>query len=73
MTRNNNGLIVGLTGATGIIYGVRLLEILRQMKIETHLVVSKAADMTRSYETELSVQQLRVLADVHYAINDVGA
>lgn len=66
-------LIVGITGATGIIYGVRLLELLRDTDIETHLVVSRAGDMTRAHELDLSAQQLRELASVSYPINDVGA
>lgn len=43
-------MVVGITGATGIQYGVRLLELLRASSIETHLVVTKAADVTRAYE-----------------------
>jgi 4-hydroxy-3-polyprenylbenzoate decarboxylase len=66
-------LIVGITGATGTIYGVRALELLRELDIETHLVVSRAGDMARAYETDLSAQQLRALASVHYAIGDVAA
>ncbi len=66
-------LIVGITGATGIIYGVRLLELLRDTDFETHLVVSRAGDMTRAHELDLSAQQLRELASVYYPINDVGA
>lgn len=66
-------LIVGITGATGIIYGARLLELLRDTDIETHLVVSRAGDITRAHELDLSAQQLRELASVCYPINDVGA
>lgn len=66
-------LIVGITGATGIIYGVRLLELLRDTDIETHLVVSRAGDMTRAHELDISAQHLRELASVSYPINDVGA
>lgn len=66
-------LIVGISGATGIVYGVRLLELLRDTPIETHLVVSRAGDMTRAYETDLSARALRDLADVVYGIQDVGA
>ncbi|MBV8526405.1 MAG: 3-octaprenyl-4-hydroxybenzoate carboxy-lyase, partial [Acetobacteraceae bacterium] len=51
-------MVVGITGATGIIYGVRLLEILRAMNVETHLVVSKAGEMTRAHETDLSSANL---------------
>jgi len=66
-------LIVGISGATGIIYGVRLLQLLRQTDVESHLVVSRAGDMTRSHEVALDAQQLRELADVSYPIGDVGA
>jgi len=66
-------MIIGISGATGVIYGVRLLQVLKQQGIETHLVVTKAGEMTRAYETDLSTQQLRGLADVWYPITDVGA
>ena len=45
-------LIIGISGASGIIYGVRTLEVLRSMDIETHLVMSKSAELTMSYEME---------------------
>jgi 4-hydroxy-3-polyprenylbenzoate decarboxylase len=66
-------LIVGITGATGIVYGIRALQVLRELGIESHLVVSKAGEMTRDYETDLSRQQLHALADVVHPIGDVGA
>lgn len=66
-------LIVGITGATGIVYGVRLLELLRESGIETHLVVSRAAELTRAHELDLSAKELRALATVHYPSTDVGA
>ncbi|MBA4790719.1 MAG: UbiX family flavin prenyltransferase [Rhizobiales bacterium] len=66
-------MIVGITGATGIVYGVRLLRALRQLKIESHLVVSKAGEMTRAYETEMTSEELRSLADVVYAPGDIAA
>jgi 4-hydroxy-3-polyprenylbenzoate decarboxylase len=66
-------LIIGITGATGIVYGVRLLELLRDTEVETHLIVSRAGDLTRAHELSISAQQLRELATVHYPINDVGA
>lgn len=66
-------LVVGISGATGIIYGVRLLEVLRGAGIETHLVVSRAGDMTRAYETSLTAAQLRALADHVYAPRDMAA
>jgi 4-hydroxy-3-polyprenylbenzoate decarboxylase len=66
-------LIVGITGATGIIYGVRLLELLREAGIETHLVVSRAGDLTRAHELDLSAKELRALASVSYPATDLGA
>jgi 4-hydroxy-3-polyprenylbenzoate decarboxylase len=66
-------LIVGITGATGVRYGVRILELLRPTPIETHLVVSKAADMTRAYETDIGAGELRALADHAHPIGHVGA
>ena len=66
-------MVVGITGATGIVYGVRLLEVLRELDIETHLIVSKAGDMTRAHETDLSSADLRALASRHYPIGEIGA
>ena len=66
-------MVVGITGASGTIYGIRMLEALRAMKIESHLVVSKAGDRTRSLETDLSAAALRALADKVYAPEDIAA
>ena len=66
-------LIIGITGASGIIYGIRLLEVLKPTPIETHLIVSKAAHQTRAYETTLSSDELYALADYHYSFNDISA
>jgi 4-hydroxy-3-polyprenylbenzoate decarboxylase len=66
-------MVVGITGATGIIFGVRLLQALRSLGIETHLVVSKAADMTRAYETSFGAGDIRALADFVYSPQDIGA
>ncbi len=66
-------IVVGISGATGIVYGVRILELLRLLEIETHLVVSQAGDRTRAEETDISAAQLRAMADVTYNINDIGA
>lgn len=71
MTRKR--IIVGISGATGIRYGVRALEMLRALEIETHLVVSRAGELTREYETELERSDLHALADVVHPIADVGA
>jgi 4-hydroxy-3-polyprenylbenzoate decarboxylase len=68
-----NRLVVGISGATGIVYGVRLLEELHAAGVETHLVISRAGEMTRSYETPYSAGELRRKADVSYPAGDVGA
>jgi len=73
MTRARRRLVVGITGATGIAYAVRVLELLRAAEIETHLIVSKAGHLTRSYETELSRTDLEALADVVYSPGNIGA
>ena len=66
-------MIVGITGATGIIYGVRLLGVLRALGIETHLVVTKAGELTRAHETDLSADELRGMADFAYNPGEIGA
>jgi 4-hydroxy-3-polyprenylbenzoate decarboxylase len=69
----NQRLIVGITGASGVRYGVRLLEILRDLPVESHLVLSKAAELTLAYETDIKVVEVKALADVVYPVADVGA
>ena len=67
-------LIIGISGATGAIYGVRMLEILAKLgEIETHLVLSKAGKMTIQVETPYSVKDVEAMADVVHDINNVGA
>ncbi|MHB0777113.1 UbiX family flavin prenyltransferase [Halomonas sp. WWR20] len=66
-------LVIGISGASGAIYGVRLLELLRDTPIETHLIVSKSALITLSHETGLSWSQLKPLATVCYSNQDIGA
>ena len=66
-------LIVGISGASGTVYGVRLLEMLRKAEIETHLVMSRSAEMTLAYETDYKPKDVRALASVHYSITDIGA
>jgi len=67
-------LIVGISGATGAIYGVRMLEVLSKVKdIETHLVMTRAAKMTIQVETRFSPKDVEKLADVVHDINNVGA
>lgn len=66
-------LIVGLSGASGALYGVRLLEVLRRNQIPAHLIVSKSAGITLKEETGLSADDVRKLADVSYSNSDIGA
>ena len=66
-------LIVGISGASGVIYGIRLLEILRKLPIETHLVMSKAAEMTIAYETDRKPAEIKRLATAAHPAGDVGA
>ena len=66
-------LIVGITGATGTIFGVRLLEALQRTDVETHLIVSKWGAHTLAEETPYSVERVRKLAACSYAPNDQGA
>jgi flavin prenyltransferase len=70
---NQKHLIVGISGASGGVYGVRLLETLRPLPVTTHLIMTRAAEMTLAYETDHKVGEVRALADVFHPINDVGA
>lgn len=73
ITKHKQRLIVGISGASGVIYGVRILELLRGQEIETHLVMSKSAEMTLAYESDLKPKDVRALASVHHAVSDIGA
>ncbi|MDO9078960.1 MAG: UbiX family flavin prenyltransferase [Brevundimonas sp.] len=66
-------LIVGISGASGVTYGVRVLDALRELGVESHLVVTRAAQLTLSQETDLSADDLLGRADVTHRLNDVGA
>tara|TARA_E500000331_G_scaffold269386_1_gene260854 strand:- start:136 stop:711 length:576 start_codon:yes stop_codon:yes gene_type:complete len=66
-------LIIGISGASGVIYGIRALELLRDTDVETHLVMSKSAEMTMGYEVDMKPSAVRELADVAHAVGDVGA
>jgi 4-hydroxy-3-polyprenylbenzoate decarboxylase len=72
-TQKTSDLIVALTGASGSILCVRLLEVLRNTEVRTHLVMSKWGVQTLKYETGLSAAAVRRLADKHYADSDLGA
>lgn len=71
--RSGTGLIVGVSGASGMAYAVSALDLARAAGVETHLVVSRAAEMALSYELGLSLKDLRARADHAYAVGDVGA
>ena len=66
-------LIIGISGASGVILGVRMLEILRESPVETHLVMTKTAELTLAYETDLKPAHVHKLADVMYPAGDLGA
>ncbi|HLS85227.1 MAG TPA: UbiX family flavin prenyltransferase [Burkholderiales bacterium] len=66
-------LIVGMTGASGAIYGVRLLQACRELGLEVHLCMSKAAELTLAYELEIKSAEVKALAHKAYAPGDVGA
>jgi 4-hydroxy-3-polyprenylbenzoate decarboxylase len=66
-------IIVGISGASGAVYGVRMLRMLRELPVETHLVMSRAAEMTLTYETDLKAKDVQALADIVHSFGDVGA
>src|SRR5438552_10110235 len=66
-------LIVGISGASGVVYGARILELLRPLGVETHLVMSRSAEVTLALETALKPADLRARADVVHAIGDLAA
>ena len=66
-------LVVGISGASGVTYGLRVLDACREMGVETHLVLSRAAALTIAQETLLSVADVQARADVTYKVGDIGA
>src|ERR1700735_3153522 len=66
-------LVVGISGASGSFYGIRALQCLRRIGIETHLVMTRAAQVTLAHETDLKVSDVEQLADVVYRSEDIGA
>jgi 4-hydroxy-3-polyprenylbenzoate decarboxylase len=66
-------LVIGLSGASGVAYGIRLLEAARELGVESHLVMTKPAEMTIGYETKLSPRQVAAKADYSYAVTDIAA
>jgi flavin prenyltransferase len=72
-TEKRPRLIVGISGASGVIYGARLLDLLAPLAVETHLVISRAAEVTLALETDLKPAAVKARADVVHAIGDMAA
>jgi 4-hydroxy-3-polyprenylbenzoate decarboxylase len=66
-------LVIGLSGASGVAYGIRALEACAELGVESHLVMTKPAEMTIGYETKLSPKQVAAKADYSYAVTDIAA
>ena len=66
-------LVVGISGASGVVYGVRLLQLLRNAGVETHLVMSKTAEITFAYETSLKISDVKAIAHTTHSIEDMAA
>lgn len=66
-------LVVGISGATGVVYGIRILQVLRTLGIESHLVMTKTAEITLAYESDLKVADVHGLADVVHRVDDLAA
>ena len=66
-------LIVGISGASGIVYGLRALQLLRDCEVETHLVISKSAKLTLHYEMDMDIGELESLASEVHPVGNVGA
>jgi 4-hydroxy-3-polyprenylbenzoate decarboxylase len=73
VTAGDAGLVVGVSGASGSIYALRMLQCLRDLKVETHLVVSRGAALTMAHETDLKLSVLAGLATHHYGFGDLAA
>lgn len=66
-------MVVGISGASGFVYGARLLELLRALDVETHLVITRAAQLTMTHETDLKLADVIACADHHHRADDVAA
>ncbi len=71
--KNTKKLIIGISGASGAIYGIRMLEILKNTDIETHLIISKAAQITIAQETDYKLLDVQKLADINHNSSDISA
>ena len=68
-----NRLVIGISGASGVIYGVKALELLAPLPVETHLLMSRSAELTVHHELDRSVEEIRALADQWHPVKNVGA
>lgn len=66
-------MIVGISGATGVLYGIKILQALQRLGVESHLVMSRTAEITLAYESDLKVKDVHALADVVHRIDDLAA
>ena len=66
-------IIVGISGASGAIYGIRVLEILRELEVSAHLIMTKSAELTIAHETDWKVADVKGIADTWYPVEDIGA
>src|SRR5271156_4237380 len=66
-------LVIGISGASGVIYGVRLLQALKEFPVEAHLVMTRTAEVTLAHETTMKVAEVRHLADTAYKVDDLAA
>src|SRR5258708_4064468 len=73
MEPSQRRLIVGISGASGVTYGVRLLQLLRNAGVQTHLVMSRTAEITFAYETTLKIADVKALAHTTHSIDDMAA
>jgi 4-hydroxy-3-polyprenylbenzoate decarboxylase len=72
-TQKRRRIVVGISGASGVVYGIRLLELLKRLEIESHLVMSRSAQVTLAYESDFKLADVQAMADVSYPNADIGA
>src|SRR5919199_5090028 len=73
MSLSSRRMVVGISGASGAVYGIRLLEALRKVDVESHLVITRSGKRTIYHETNMKLEDVRTLADVYYPSEDIGA
>ena len=71
--KDHKKIILAITGASGSIYGIRLLEILKKLKVETHLIISQAAHITLTQETDLTLEHVKSISNYNYNPKDISS